>query len=295
MTLVAAVVTTLLREIDKDGIVAQRIKRLESIETKLRQQPKMKLSRMQDIGGCRAICKDIATLNKLASSLTGVAGSGFEFSLKDNYVDSPKLDGYRGIHVAARYQGSEEEYRNLQIEVQIRTRSQHSWATGIEICQFFQGKRYKTMQKDADPNWLRFFALASTLIAMNEGTALVPNTPTDRAVVLSEMRAIDSKWGVTSALHLWGDRFDRGRAFRSNFYVMDLRSTKPAVLETFGFDDLPQAERKYFDLEQEHDGDITHQVVLVSVEDLDSLANAYPNYILNALPFLALISEASDA
>src|SRR5262245_42160371 len=38
----------------ENALVAQRLKRISSIEFKLRRIPKMKLARMQDIGGCRA-------------------------------------------------------------------------------------------------------------------------------------------------------------------------------------------------------------------------------------------------
>ena len=42
------------RGIDHRAIIAQRLKRLESINTKLRNNENMALSQMQDIGGCRA-------------------------------------------------------------------------------------------------------------------------------------------------------------------------------------------------------------------------------------------------
>jgi ppGpp synthetase/RelA/SpoT-type nucleotidyltranferase len=43
------------RKVDSQVLVAQRIKRLSSIELKLRRfAPQMQLSQMQDIGGCRA-------------------------------------------------------------------------------------------------------------------------------------------------------------------------------------------------------------------------------------------------
>ena len=44
----------LASQVDVHSVVAQRIKRLSSIEAKLRRFPTMKLSQMQDIGGCRA-------------------------------------------------------------------------------------------------------------------------------------------------------------------------------------------------------------------------------------------------
>jgi hypothetical protein len=43
------------KPIFKDCIIAQRIKRLSSITAKLERFPTMRLSMMQDIGGCRAV------------------------------------------------------------------------------------------------------------------------------------------------------------------------------------------------------------------------------------------------
>ena len=49
--------------LDSQSLVAQRIKRLSSIELKLRRFPTMKLSQMQDLGGCRAIVNSVQTVN----------------------------------------------------------------------------------------------------------------------------------------------------------------------------------------------------------------------------------------
>lgn len=45
--------------IDKSALVAQRLKRAPSIISKLRLFPEMKLSRMQDIGGLRAVVSSV--------------------------------------------------------------------------------------------------------------------------------------------------------------------------------------------------------------------------------------------
>jgi putative GTP pyrophosphokinase len=59
-----------VKTIQSDVLVAQRIKRLESIEAKLTrdQTQTMQLSQMQDIGGCRAIVNTIANVRKLVAS-----------------------------------------------------------------------------------------------------------------------------------------------------------------------------------------------------------------------------------
>lgn len=51
--------------VDGECLTAQRIKRLSSITLKLTRFPKMKLSQMQDIGGCRAVVKDIGRVRAL--------------------------------------------------------------------------------------------------------------------------------------------------------------------------------------------------------------------------------------
>jgi hypothetical protein len=52
----------LARQVDSHPLVAQRIKRLSSIELKLRRFPTMTLSQMQDLGGCRAIVAGAAAV-----------------------------------------------------------------------------------------------------------------------------------------------------------------------------------------------------------------------------------------
>ena len=50
----------------ESALVAQRLKRLSSIEFKLRRFPDMNLARMQDIGGCRAVLRTRAEVHRLA-------------------------------------------------------------------------------------------------------------------------------------------------------------------------------------------------------------------------------------
>lgn len=54
-------------DLDSDPTVAQRIKRLPSIPHKLERIPGMQLSRMQDVGGCRAVVSATAIVNELVA------------------------------------------------------------------------------------------------------------------------------------------------------------------------------------------------------------------------------------
>src|SRR5258707_1119918 len=55
-------------KIDAGTVVAQRIKKLASIEIKLHRNPQMQLSRMHDIGGCRAIVANAARVDRLVAA-----------------------------------------------------------------------------------------------------------------------------------------------------------------------------------------------------------------------------------
>lgn len=83
-------------------IIAQRLKRLATIEHKLSRQPGMKLSRMQDIGGIRCVMPHISYVRAIEKLYTQTSnGQLFKHELKrhDDYINPPKETGYRGVHL----------------------------------------------------------------------------------------------------------------------------------------------------------------------------------------------------
>jgi hypothetical protein len=56
------------RQIDTNSLIAQRIKRLSSIEAKLLRFPSIRLSQMQDIGGCRAVVSSVSKVRQLVAA-----------------------------------------------------------------------------------------------------------------------------------------------------------------------------------------------------------------------------------
>jgi ppGpp synthetase/RelA/SpoT-type nucleotidyltranferase len=89
---------TKLKSIQPSALVAQRIKRLQSIKVKLERSPTMQLSQMQDIGGCRAVVKSIQHVGHLVSSYKKSRFAHI-FRGEKNYIESPKADGYRSHHL----------------------------------------------------------------------------------------------------------------------------------------------------------------------------------------------------
>jgi len=149
---------------DADPTVAQRIKRLPSIRHKLERFPRMQLSRMQDIGGCRAVLSSVEAVDELVTYYTTQSRMKHKLSREDDYVLQPKPSGYRGVHLVYNYYSDRSAtWNGLKIELQIRSRLQHAWATAVETVGTFTQQALKSSQGGSD--WLRFFALMSSAIA----------------------------------------------------------------------------------------------------------------------------------
>jgi hypothetical protein len=85
-------------KIELTPIIAQRLKRISSIMNKLSREPNMKLSQMQDLGGCRAIMSNIEAVGKLFHLYRETTDDLFESEggMKCyDYIHTPKGDGYR--------------------------------------------------------------------------------------------------------------------------------------------------------------------------------------------------------
>ena len=112
--------------VDPGVLVAQRIKRLSSIILKLQLRPTMRLSRMQDIGGCRAVLNSLDAVRELQAQYKS---SEIKHKLvsTDDYILNPKTSGYRSLHLVYSYFSDRKATHNgLKIEVQIRSLLQHA-------------------------------------------------------------------------------------------------------------------------------------------------------------------------
>ena len=187
------------RGVDTNAIIAQRLKRLQSIKTKLHNNENMALSQMQDIGGCRAVVATSEHLDRLVSTY----GNRVHHK-KYDYIQNPKDDGYRGAHFVCKYKSNLKQNKvwiGLRIEVQLRSRLQHAWATGVETVDTFSRQSLKTGGGKKD--WKRFFALMGSDIAAREGKPLVPGTPPGKEVLADELRHYAEKLRVISLLQGW--------------------------------------------------------------------------------------------
>jgi putative GTP pyrophosphokinase len=157
-----------------DGyIVSQRLKRMPTIIKKLTRETTMQLTTMQDIGGVRAILRNVDEVYELSQQYRDKSRFKHELFRDDDYIAAPKDSGYRGVHLIYKYKNSQmPSYNGLLLELQIRTKLQHSWATAVEVMETFTGEALKSSQGSKE--WLNFFALTSSAFAFLENRPRVP-------------------------------------------------------------------------------------------------------------------------
>jgi hypothetical protein len=184
---------------DKTALYSQRIKRLPSIEIKFSRNPRMKLTRMQDLGGCRVVLQKASLINELRKRYKESRIITHELVRDYDYLAVPKPDGYRGAHLIFKYTGTRPSaYDGQFIELQIRTRLQHGWAMAVETVDHLLSQGLKAGGGDIE--WKRFFALMGTCHALSENTIPVSGTPTDKPTLSREVRELANSLRVKARL-----------------------------------------------------------------------------------------------
>ena len=286
--------------LDGKALTAQRIKRLSSIEAKLRRFTDMQLSRMHDIGGCRVIVRNTATVKRLVALYKTSAKRNphrAELIREYDYITHPKDDGYRCVHLVYRYRSSAKRhapYNGLRIEIQMRSQLQHTWATAVETVGTFIGHALKSSQ--GPDEWRQFFALMSTYIAMKEKTPLVANTPQDSDALCGELRKYADQLNAVGHLQLYATAVDApqriGAAKDQHYFLLELDTSQRRIRITgYNFDQLGKANNDYLEVERNILKGEMRDAVLVSVKSFAALKKAYPNYFLDTHRFIQLVNE----
>ena len=178
-------------------LIAQRLKRLVSIENKLSRRTMVRATQIQDVGGCRIVLSTMSELRKMRLVYEQGNSRVFHLHRTDDYITNPKASGYRSLHLVYRYDSKGgPQWRNMRVELQMRSRLQHAWATAVETVAFFEGQDLKASEGSED--WLRFFTLAAHHIASvwpeNPANLVSQDRPMgfqgDEAAVLAAIRPL---------------------------------------------------------------------------------------------------------
>ncbi|OOR90197.1 (p)ppGpp synthetase [Moraxella caviae] len=274
----------------KDSMIAQRLKRTPSIIRKIQRFEGMNLARMQDIGGIRVIVRSVDDVYRLHDSLIKGRHQHEPLLPPKDYISQPKPDGYRSLHQVFKYKATaHSESDGLNIELQIRTKLQHYWATAVETLGLIEKSSFKTGQ--GSDEYKLFFRLASVLFAYAENQAVIDdfkNTPITDVVqqftaLEQELQAFSKLQGlIITAQHV--NAISSKDAF---YYLMQLDSNKGEVSITpFSKKQLSIAESIYRLQEIENVDNPHIELVLMSAVNFKDIKKAYPNYFLDTKAFI---------
>ena len=192
-------------------------------------------------------------------------------------------------------EGAQSAWSGLRIEVQLRTKVQHAWATALETVDTFTRQALKS--NVGDPDWMRFFALMGAEVAHREGQPLVPETPATTGERREELRHLAKKHNIVERLNAYGQTvqiLERETIRRDDrHFLLDLDIQEGQLgLRTYAnaAAAAAAAEEAYGVLEAEA-GDM-HDIVLVAVSSMAALQRAYPNYFLDTTSFVQLVNDA---
>jgi ppGpp synthetase/RelA/SpoT-type nucleotidyltranferase len=289
--------------IDKDALSAQRLKRVPSIIRKLNRKykgckkPTMKLTQMQDIAGCRAIMPNVLLAKKLYHDCYIKGDIKHKKVNEKDYISHPKRDGYRSIHLIYRYQSDKKgriDFNGLLIEVQIRSKLQHIWATAVETVDFFTKQAIKSNQGQEE--WANFFRLVSSAFARFEDCPTIPETPQDEKELYKIIKQKEMKLQVRSKMNHWAKSlklFDNLKNKKNlHFFLLELDTIQEKLIisayskrqEQKAISDYAAAEKKIY-------GKREYDVVLVGADTFKDLKKAYPNYFLDTKEFLIYLNK----
>lgn len=270
-------------------IVVQRLKRLQSIIRKLKNNHNIGLGSMQDIGGIRIIVPDISDIEQVHNAILNGRATHDPYKC-DNYIDNPKTSGYRGIHQCFRFNNtdSKAEYSGLTIEVQIRTELQHLWAMAVETIDLINGTTLKSGIGNED--YLNYFRLVSALFSIQEKRPIISvYADKSKEYIIKELKSLENELKI---LHLFESisKLNKGIMNKNNDYfiiILSKDSSKVSVLP-FTEVELEKAVEEYKQQEQNNDN---KAVVLISCLNYKQLVDAYPSYFLDTNKFVNILSN----
>lgn len=265
-------------------IIARRLKRLNSIKLKLKRFQDMQLDRMQDIAGVRIIFKELAQVKNFQKSMetTYLKGSRkFKLINTKDYISNPKNDGYRSIHQIFEYN----DEVKMRLELQIRTKLQHYWATAVEVLDM---KSKTKIKQGSGESWNReFFKLCSELFSLLEN----PNKENNKKDICQKIDKLVKEHNILQNLKALAvsNKNIANQTNIKNYYFIVLLNFNKSTLRIMGFkkSDFEEA-KKLCDFYEE---DKNIDVVLISLDEVKMLKKAFPNYYLDSNSFIEVITK----
>ncbi len=275
-------------------LIVQRLKRMPTIISKISRISHVDLADFQDIGGIRCVVDNMSDVYALKENLQKEKRSDFSFVQKreKDYIKKPKTErgyGYRSIHLIYEFISAEDKYNKLQIELQIRTKLQHLWATAVETIDIIKNQSLKS--GTGDPEWHKFFAVTSSLFAMREKTAVLQQHQGKTETALLEeftelekkLQAIETLKGIIKIPEIL--KFKQ-RGTKYCLIILDLQ-TKNTEIKEFKGSELERANTEYANIEQNILINKSQEIaVLAAAQNARKLREGYLGYYLDVQDFI---------
>lgn len=293
-------------QLQQSALVVQRLKRTRSILAKLAKKSSMRLTQMQDIGGCRAVVPTIQDVYALRERYRR-SRSRHEFVAEDDYIAQPKESGYRSLHLVYRFNSkSRPEYNKLLFEIQLRTLTQHAWATAVETVGAVVGQALKS--SEGELSWLHYFQHAAIALEYSEQENLAEDRQITKGTIARSLLKLGRLLEVRKKLSAYRTALketEKLQAQGAGYFLLVLLPDQPG-LQVYAFDkrDAEDAHHAYEQFERQlplrtrqlslfpelsdYSG---AQVVLVGAESFRALRDAFPNYYLDTGEFMHKIDD----
>ena len=177
------------------------------------------------------------------------------------------------------------------MEIQLRSKIQHAWATALEIVDTFTKQALKSSRGKQD--WLDFFIYAAAQFSKLEKRPMgkIP----EGVDSLSELKRLEKKLNVVARLNAFAvsaDHIMQKKDGKTDYFLLELtdHARKIAVTQ-YATSEFERATQQYLEKEKQAKIDASYDVVLVAASSMHALKNAYPNYFADSKDFLKYIQR----
>lgn len=262
---------------------------------------------MQDLVGFRVVFRhgdherNLACIRELEQKILSSTMQS-KVTRLTNYIEEPRKSGYRSVHAIFKYNSPKYPSHNkMQVELQIRTKMQHIWATAVETVGMFKKSNLK--QELGDENWLEFFRLMSHLMAIDEGATTVSSKDfgnlRNKLSKLSQEIEFKNTMTLINIQHrILETAYNKIRLKTKSsvgymLLKLDLTPMREDGEPTIHIESFPKykeakATELYGQLEEEAYANPMCYVLLAKSEDVKNLRRGFPNYFADVTEFIEL-------
>lgn len=274
-------------KVDADCICTYRVKRIESIVSKLIRFPEMQVNRAEDIAGCRCIVTTTDQVYQLYNKILKNQDR-LPFEIKGvvhDYIEHPKESGYKSVHLNVTLKDD-----NRRIEIQLRSLEHHNWATLVEITDLLYNSKLKEYGDKVSPD------LFDLHLLMSKDLQELTKTDMYRIADIVISRGYIMKLGEVFARNYLDVRAQWNRLKLQHNHFFLIATDSEGAPDFAGFLDFEEAEKAYFNRFTNNRDN--HNIVLTHLRktDFTKISIAYSNYFLTfnntIIKILKCLSEA---